>query len=279
LEKRGIVTGSTIQVNPQALGRNVICNLLIKVEKKEIDNVINYIQKLSLEEPLIFRDPKNNISLITGLRNINEVTYLKEKIRKNKSVLDLKVETWIAIRNMPENLDLLKESKPQEEYSKASIEIRKTSIELESIDVQIIERLLKDSMQPFSKIAKEIGVSTTKVSKRYKDLVNNFIIRPVLQINLKKLGYNAMAVFTLSFASESEMDSVIRAAMRIKDVFHITKTSGNYDLLIQVFVRDIDQFLLTQSQIANISGIAEIESLVYPVPTQWPLSGEATSTF
>jgi hypothetical protein len=88
-----------------------------------------------------------------------------------------------------------------------------------------------------------------------------------------------MMLFALSFASESETDSVIKALMDIKDTFLITKTSGNYDLFVQLFVRDIDQLLATQSQVANIAGISTIESMVYPVPPEWPLPGENISTF
>ncbi|HSV48993.1 MAG TPA: Lrp/AsnC family transcriptional regulator [Candidatus Acidoferrales bacterium] len=280
LEKTGVIAGATIQVSLQTLGHNVVCSVLIKVEKKEIDQVINYIQKISLERPMIFRDPKNDICLIVGLRDINEVSHLKEKIRKNKAVQDLKVETWLGVRNMPENLSLSIESTPPKGgYFKAFSSIQKSKLKLDSIDLQIIEHLTQNSMKPFSKMAKEIGSSINTVSKKYKNLVNSHIIRPVLQINPKKLGYNAMVVFALSFASESEMDSVIDAVMGIKDTFLITKTSGNYDLLVQVFVRDIDQLLLTQYQVANISGISAIEILVYPVPTQWPLLGENISTF
>lgn len=88
-----------------------------------------------------------------------------------------------------------------------------------------------------------------------------------------------MIIFALSLASESETDSVIDSVMEIKDVFLITKTSGNYDLIFQAFIRDIDQLLLTQSQVANTPGISAIKSLVYSVPPQWPLPGENITTF
>jgi len=278
LEKSGIITGSTIQINQRSLGRSTICSIQITVDKKEIDNVIKYIRTLSQEVPFIFPDPKNNINLIVGCGDIGEVSNLKDAIRKNKFVLDLKVETWIGVKNMPENLEISKESH-QEISLKASAEKQKPDLELDSIDLQIIDKLTKSSMQPFSNIAKEIGTSINTVSRKYRNLVNNHIIRPVLQINPNKLGYNAMVIFALSFASQSDMASIIDAVMGIKDTFLITKTNGNYDLLFQVFVRDIDQLLLTQSQVANIPGISTIEISVYPVPPQWPLPGEYISTF
>jgi len=277
LEKAGIITGSTIHLNLPALGYNALCNIHIKVEKQEIEQAIGYIRKIPAERSLIFCDPENDVNLIVALRDIKEVTELKEKIRKNKSVLDLKVETWLGVRNMPENLAITQNAESHKTFIKSKTE--KTSLKLDSIDLQIIEKLTQDSMQPFSKIAKEISTSINTVARKYKNLVNNHIIRPVIRINPKKLGYNAMVIFALSFASESEMESVINSVMEIKDVFLITKTSGNYDLIFQAFIRDIDQLLLTQSQVANTPGISAIKSLVYSVPPQWPLPGENITTF
>ena len=192
---------------------------------------------------------------------------------------DLKVETWVGVKNMPENLQLLPKKTHQETTLKAFTEKQKPHWKLDSIDLQIIDRMTENSMQPFGKIAKEIGTSINTVSRKYSNLVNSRIIRPVLQINPKKLGYNAMVVFALSFASQSDMTAVIEAVMNIKDTFLIIKTSGNYDLFFQLFVRDIDQLLSTQNQVATIQGISTIESTVYPIPTRWPLPGEYISTF
>jgi DNA-binding Lrp family transcriptional regulator len=277
LEKNGVITGSTIHICYPAVKHNVVCSVLIKVEKKEIDQVLSYIQKISAEKPILLRDPKNDIILIVGLTDLRQVAELKEKIRRNKYVLDLRVETWIGVRNMPENLTLSANTKPSELHLKPAI--YKTDLVLDNLDLDLIERLTKDSMQPFSKLAKEMGTSINTVSKKYRRLVDNHIIRAVIRINLKKLGYHAMLFFALSFASESETDSVIKALMEIKDTFLITKTSGNYDLMAQMFVRDIDQLLATQFQVANIAGIANIESLVYPLPPAWPMPGENISTF
>jgi DNA-binding Lrp family transcriptional regulator len=278
LEKNGIITGSTVQINQRSIGRGTICTIQVTVDKKEINQVIDYIRTLTQETPFIFPDQKNNINLIVGCGDIDEVSNLKDAIRKNKFVLDLKVETWIGIKNMPENLELSNQTH-QERPPKSSEENPKPDFELDSIDLQIIDKLTKNSMRPFGNIAKEIGTSLNTVSRKYRNLVNNRIIRPVLQINPNKLGYNAMLAFALSFASQSDTPSIINAVMSIKDTFLITKTNGNFDLLLQVFVRDIDQLLLTQNQVANIQGISAIEILVYPVPPQWPLPGEYISTF
>lgn len=278
LEKNGVITGSTLQINQKALGRNTIYTISITVEK-EIDEVMDYIRTIPFEIPFIFRDPKNKINFFAGFGEIDEITHLKETLRKNKFVRDLQVETWVGVKNVPENLQLLPNKTNVETTFKSYTEKQKHQLKLDKIDLQIIQKMTENSMQPFSKIANEIGTSINTVSRKYSNLVSNRIIRPVLQIDPKKLGYHAMVVFALSFASQSDMSSLIEAVMNIKDTFLVIKTSGNYDLFFQVFVRNIDQLLSTQNQVAGIQGISTIESTIYPIPTRWPLPGEYISTF
>ena len=80
LEKNGVITGSTIQINQRSLGCSAFCSIQITVDKKEIDPVINYIKKISQEIQFIFRNPKNNIVLIVGCRELDELSNLKEEI-------------------------------------------------------------------------------------------------------------------------------------------------------------------------------------------------------
>ena len=110
LEKAGIIIGSTIQVNRRTLGYNAICNVSIKVDPQEAEQVVAYLEKIPLEIPLINKDAKNNITLVAGLKDLYEVSKLKELIRKNKFVHDLKVEIWTDVKNTPEKLEIISSS-------------------------------------------------------------------------------------------------------------------------------------------------------------------------
>lgn len=248
----------------------------VRVDPKEIDQVIAYIQKIPFHIPLLFQDSKHNISLVAGLKDFNEVGRLKEVIRRNKFVLDLKVEIWTDVKNMPENLEIIKS---QRFDSKIKVADSHMPYELDNIDLLLIEKLTNNSMQPFGKIAKEIGTSINTISRKYKKLKESGIIKPVLQINLTHLGYNAIMFFALKFASQSDTSSVIRNVMAIKDNTLIIKTSGEYDLLAFVIVKDLNQLLLTQDQVAKIPGILGLEMLVFPVWSPWPGIREYISTF
>lgn len=224
----------------------------------------------------MFQEAKNSISLIAGLKDLNEVGKLKEAIRRNKFVLDLKVEIWTDVKNMPENLEIIKS---QRFSSKIRAPDNSITYQLDSIDLLLIEKLTSNSMQPFGKIAKEIGTSINTISRKYKKLIQNGIIRPVIQVNLTKLGYHAVMFFALKFASQSDTNSVISEVMGIKDNTLIIKTSGEYDLFVFVMVKDLNQLILTQNQVADISGILGIEMIIFPVCIPWPGIREYISTF
>jgi Lrp/AsnC family transcriptional regulator for asnA, asnC and gidA len=280
LEKEGIIVGSTIQVDRRALGYNAICNVQVTVDPKETEQVLEYVQKLPFDIPNFGKDAKNSVWLIAGLKNLQEVGKLKEIIRRNKFVYDLKIENWTDVRNTPENLEVIESDSEMEENSfNSRIERHEVNTDIDRLDLQIMEKMLKNSMQPFGKIAKEVGTSINTVSRKYKRLTESRTIKPCIQINLHKLGYHAVMIFTLTFSSQSDTDYVLSEITQIKDNTLIIKTSGAYDLFVYVMLKDINQLLSTQEQIAKIPGISKIEMLTLPVLVPWPTTGEYISTF
>ena len=132
-------------------------------------------------------------------------------------------------------------------------------------------------MQPFGKIAKEIGTSINTISRKYKKLTENGVISPTIQLNLPKLGYYAVVVFPIGFGSEANPDEVIKELFTLKDSFLMIKTSGEYDLFAFVMLKDLNQLLETQNQIAKMHGISKTDMKLYPCLVPWPALGEYIS--
>ena len=276
---RGIITGSTILVNHRAMGGKVACSVLVSVDKKEIKQVIDHIKKLPFRIPTIYLDPKNRIGLIAGLHDINELSKLKESIKRSRFVSDVRIDVWTDIKNMPEKLCI---GRQQGNLDRGIIQhdaAKKDDYVLDDIDFKLIGVLLQNSMQPFSKLAEQTGVSINTVSRKYKKLVDNGIIRSTIQLDLRKLGYFANVSFALAYSSQIEPEEVIREVLAIKNNYLTIKISGEYDLLVHVLLQDLNQLLLTQKQIAEIPGVSRIEMLVYPSFVPWPGNGEYISTF
>lgn len=241
---------------------------------------MDFIKKLPYNISLVSPGPKNTINLIAGLNDLREVSKFKESIRRNKAVTDVKVEVWTDIKNMPERLEVSGQSTAKEEKTAVFYTDNiKGDYELDDIDRQLIDKLLVDSMQPFGKIAKEIGTSINTVSRKYKRLTENGVIKPTIQLNLPKLGYYALVCFPITFASESDPNDVMKEILAIKNSFLLIKTSGEIDLFAYIMLRDLKQLLENQKQVALIHGISRMDMKIYPVLVPWPAVGEYISTF
>lgn len=282
LEKAGIIMGSTLQLDYKSLGYNAVCDISIKVEPEQADQVVEYIQKIpNMYSVYKSQNLRNDVFVIATLRDLRELDEVKDKIKKNKFVTDLKAEVWTDIRNVPENLEMMPfiKSNSKEAFANIPLSTQITERTVDEIDIKIIDKLSKNSRESFNKIAQEVRTSLDTVARRYKKLAENGIIKPSIQIDVNKIGYHASAIFALAFASQKDTATVVKELMTIKDNILIIKTSGDYDLSTFVMIKDIDQVLRTQNEVANIPGITRIETLIGYPPIPFPLPREYISTF
>jgi len=255
------------------------CSVIVAVCKKEIKQVFAYIQKLPFRIVLLYQDPKDRIGLIVSLHHPDDLGKLKESIKRNTFVTDLRIDVWTGIKNLIANVEIGQHPGNK----KRDIELFKEHIieeyDLDDIDHRLVDALILNSMQPFGKLSEQIGISVNTVSRRYKRLIDCGVIRSTIQVNVLKLGYCANVSFALSFSSQVDPSDLIKEVLSIKNNYLTIKVSGPYDLIIHVLLRDLNQLLLTQKQIADLPGISRFEMLIYPAIPPWPVSGGYISTF
>ena len=278
LAKAGIITGSTILVDHRVLGSNMTCSVIVALHKKEIKHVFEYIQKLPFKIGLLYQDPKNRIGLIVGLHHPDDLGKLKESIKRNTFVTDVRIDVWTGIKNLIANVEI-----GQQGNKKIDIKLFEKHVieeyDLDDIDHRLIDALILNSMQPFVKLSEQIGISINTVSRRYKKLIDCGVIKSTIQVDVLKLGYCANVSFALSFSSQVDPNDLIKEVLAIKNNYLTIKLNGPYDLIIHVLLRDLNQLLLIQKQIADLPGISRFEMLIYPVFPKWPINGAYISTF
>jgi Lrp/AsnC family transcriptional regulator, regulator for asnA, asnC and gidA len=278
LEKSGIIVGSTLQLDYKRLGHNAVCHISVKADSQQEEQIIEYIRKI----PNIYGvyrtfEVKYNLLVVATLRSLNELDHVKDIIKRNKSVADVKSRIWTDILNMPQNLSIVSSSYKDPTTKKVSVQ--KNENGLDEIDIRLIEKLSNNSRESFSKVAKEITTSLDTVARRYKKLVENGTIKATIQIDPVKIGYSASVKFSLAFASQNDTATIMKKLTAIKDSVLVIKTSGEYDLTLEVLVKDIDQLLAAQKEVAGIQGITRSETSVTEIVAPWPLSREYISTF
>jgi Lrp/AsnC family transcriptional regulator for asnA, asnC and gidA len=152
---------------------------------------------------------------------------------------------------------------------------------MDELDRLILEALQEDGRTPFTHIADLAGVSETTIRHRYRKLVKAGIVRTVGIVDPYALGFEAPAIVGVSI-EPGMIDQVARELAQLPEVSYLVMTLGSFDLVIEVFCRDLSHIneLLTQ-QIHLMSGVRSTETLMiaqsYKLSYRWApaLSGGA----
>ena len=284
MEKKGIIKGATTQMNFGLFGYDALATLLISVEAQQMEQVMEFIGKITEVRTYRQYNSVYNVRAVATLRDLNELDYVKQVIKRKLPTMGLKTYIWTGVRNIPENLNLtgtLKDtSESHQRNSNKAIRTLGDRIIIDELDKQIVGKLTLDGRASFTKIAKEIGASTDTVVKRYHKLREEGAIKVSIQINPNKIGYNSILDFNISVTTPGGLsDPIVESLAKIPDVIIITKTSGDYDLQLTAMIRDIAQAFAIQDQIARICGITKIEASARKIPDRWPTPQQYISTF
>jgi len=286
MKQKGIIKGATIHINYRGFGYQAVANLLINVEPAQADQLVEYIKKMRDIYALFSYGPKGNIRVVTTLKTLQQLDQVKDAIKGNFSILNMKTVIWTDVKEMNENLSITQQKvsntlKQKLPYLKSQNTgaILKEKEGIDETNLKIAEILSKDGFTPFSKIAKEIGISDSTLKKRFEKLRKNGLLKVTAQIDPTKIGYRAMAIYYITFTLNEDSSSTIEKISRIADVISIMKTSGDYDLQVYVMIRDIEQLLTLQDEFSKIAGIAKTDMDLIKVLDTWPTPRQYISTF
>ena len=275
LQESGVITGATIQLDYAALGYCAVGSIYFKIRPENIDSSVKRI----LEVPNIYHALKYEndtvVNVVATLKTIIEFNRVKELILKMPTVSDLQTNVWMGIRNTPHNLQIVDNCTLPGEVSKKRSQ---KPIEIDETDRKIIEKLSVDGRAPFATVAKELGVATNTVIRKFERLKESGIINVSIQVNPGKLGYRATAIFNLAF-SQNSISSIVEKLSAIPNIYLIIKTSGQFDLAVFYLLKDIDHLIEIQAEIAKIAEISKAQMSVRLPKPVFPGRKEYISTF
>jgi DNA-binding Lrp family transcriptional regulator len=283
MEKKGIIKGATVQINFAQFGNAALATLLISIESQQMEQAMGFTEKITEIRAYRQYNSVYNVRAVATLRDLNELDHVKQLIKWKLPIIGLKTYIWAGVRNIPENLNFTR-SKDTFENNKQNFDhpiARLTNeIKIDDVDRQIVQKLTLNGRMSFTKIAKEIGLSTDTVVKRYHKLKENGAIKVSIQINPNVIGYGAILDFNIAFTTSNGLtNTIVESLSKIPDVIIITKTSGDYDLHLTAMVRDIAQSFEIQDQITRVCGITKIEASARKIPERWPTPQQHISTF
>ncbi len=122
----------------------------------------------------------------------------------------------------------------------------------------IISEMMKDGRIKYTALAKKLNITPAAVKERVERLIDKKILRVSSMVN-----HQQYYPVTATIGIESDAQGIDKLTRRLRNcplVFHISRTSGNYNLIVSLLAEDldfIDDFL--NRQIRSESGVKHVE--------------------
>ena len=279
----GIITGATTHINYKLFGYKAVAHILINVYFRQADQLIKYLQKMPDAYYVYNGGVEGVIGFIAILKTLEQLNEVKDSIKRNFSVLEMKTAIWTDVKEMNYNLAITEKNRKKNEVpiNHTTNTKKKTNPRIDEIDLRIADLLAENGRMPMDSLGPKIGLSPNTAKKRYEKLKNNGVLKVTIQFNPNKIGYRALCVF-FTVTSHEKSDLIIEKICGIPDIISIMKTTGDYDLQIYAMVQDLDRLLCIQEEIGKIHGITkmDVELLRFGEEwKKWPAPRQYISTF
>lgn len=140
----------------------------------------------------------------------------------------------------------------------------KKALDLDSLDYQILEFLVKDATMPFSEIGKELNVSGGTVHVRMKKMETLGVVKgSQLLINYSAIGWDISAFLGIYLDKSSLYADVTKQLELIPEVVNVHYTTGAYSIFAKIICRDTDHLKeVLNDKIQKVAGIQRTETFI-----------------
>jgi Lrp/AsnC family transcriptional regulator, leucine-responsive regulatory protein len=138
--------------------------------------------------------------------------------------------------------------------------------DLDRIDRGILAAIQQDGRMPVAKLAERVGLSETPCARRLKRLESDGYIdgyRAILSRQALGLGVIAFAQVRFSVHDRALSDRFEREIQGIERIVSCHNISGTADFLLQIVVRDLDEYgLFMRDVLRTLPGVTSVESML-----------------
>jgi len=139
---------------------------------------------------------------------------------------------------------------------------RSAPVVIDDVDKAIVEALQEDGRLPYTKLAKQVGLSEAAVRQRVQRLIESGVMQIVAVTDPMMLGFRRTAMIGLKV--EGDLRTVANDIAAIPEVSYVVVVSGSFDLLMEVVCEDDDHLLeVINKRIRAIPGVVSTETFVY----------------
>ena len=136
-------------------------------------------------------------------------------------------------------------------------------VKIDNIDVKIIRALQKDARANFSDIAKDCGVSTDTISKRFKRMKRTGIVRgTTILLNPRSFGNDCVVNFGLS-VDYPHVGEIIDFLRKIPEVVFCTPSMGRHDIFAIAVLKNVDKLGQLKEHIKGHPMVREMTASIW----------------
>jgi Lrp/AsnC family transcriptional regulator for asnA, asnC and gidA len=111
-------------------------------------------------------------------------------------------------------------------------------------------------------MSKEIDIPDATISNRLKKLETDVIKRYTMIPDWQKVGLEITSIIIIQTESEKH-ESVKKELSRLEEASEVYSVSGEYDILIKVWVKNIEELnQLINTKIRSIDGVEDLTEMI-----------------
>ncbi|KAF5068879.1 Regulatory protein AsnC [anaerobic digester metagenome] len=138
------------------------------------------------------------------------------------------------------------------------------SVQLDDLDLQILDILIKDARTPYLEIARICHVSGGTIHVRMKKMEDLGIIKGTkILLDMSKLGYDVCCFIGVYLDKTSSFQDAVSEMGKIKEIVELHYTTGAYTLFAKVICKNISHLQeLLLSSINLIPGVQRTDTFI-----------------
>jgi len=134
--------------------------------------------------------------------------------------------------------------------------------ELDEVDLKILRLLQEDARTPFSKVAREVGVSEATVHMRVKRLKELKVLKGFQAlIDPPSVGKGLTAI-TLIKADPMKYPEILEKLRSMVDVYEVYDVTGEYDAVVKLRSSSREELASLIDSIGRISGVTATLTMI-----------------
>jgi Lrp/AsnC family transcriptional regulator for asnA, asnC and gidA len=138
-----------------------------------------------------------------------------------------------------------------------------SSVRIDEIDLNIIRALQKNARTSFASIAKDCGVSTDTISKRFRKMKKAGVIRgTTILLNPKSFGYECVGSLGVD-VSYPHLREVVESLRKLPEIVICTTSMGKHDIFCIAVLKNVGRLSQVKDLIKGHPAVREVTTSIW----------------